>query len=178
VRPGDESGAGGKGEGHMRASRTDRDRVVDVLKGAFIQERLAEGELDDRIGRALAARTWDELDALIADIPAGPHLARPPAPAPWGVAGPVPAGPGPAQPPPAAQASLRPESLIQDEPVSRSMKAVVAGMGMVIVMSGVTTGVVAGPGPGVVIACLVAGAVFVTLWVIACYGVVRERPRR
>jgi hypothetical protein len=172
VRPGDESGAGGKGEGHMRASRTDRDRVVDVLKGAFIQERLAEGELDDRIGRALAARTWDELDALIADIPAGPHLARRSAPAPSGLA-----EPGPAQPLPAAKASLRPESLIQNEPVSRSMKAVVAGMGMVIVMSGVTTGVVVGPGPGVVIGCLVAGAVFVTLWIIACYGVVRERPR-
>jgi hypothetical protein len=73
------------GQGHMRVSRADRERTVDVLKVAFVHERLTEDELDDRVGRALAARTYADLDALTADIPAGPDLA----PSPGSVAAPV-----------------------------------------------------------------------------------------
>jgi hypothetical protein len=55
----------------MRAADADRERVVSALKAAFVQGRLDEGELGARVGRALAARTYAELAALTADIPAG-----------------------------------------------------------------------------------------------------------
>lgn len=95
--PGDQSMAGGEGRACMRASRADRDQVIDVLKSAFVREQLTKDELNDRIGRALAARTYADLDPLTADIPAGPRpaprvpstlgavgpdLVRPPVPAP------------------------------------------------------------------------------------------------
>jgi len=48
----------------------DRERVVEVLKAAFVQGRLDKGELDARVGQAFASRTYAELAALTADIPA------------------------------------------------------------------------------------------------------------
>jgi len=54
----------------MRASHVDRERVVEVLKAAFVQGRLDKGELDARVGQAFASRTYAELAALTADIPA------------------------------------------------------------------------------------------------------------
>ena len=65
--------------GRLRAAHADRERVVEVLKAAFVQGRLDKGELDARVGRALASRTYAELAALTADIPADPaprHPAR------------------------------------------------------------------------------------------------------
>jgi Domain of unknown function (DUF1707) len=59
------------GRGHLRAAHADRERVIEVLKAAFAQGRLSTGELDDRVGRAFASRTYAELAALTADIPAG-----------------------------------------------------------------------------------------------------------
>jgi hypothetical protein len=56
----------------MRASHADREQVVEALKDAFVHDRLSKDELDARAGRALAARTWAELAALTADIPAAP----------------------------------------------------------------------------------------------------------
>src|SRR6516165_8806090 len=69
--PGDEKAAGGPGRGHFRASHADRERVIAVLKVAFIQGRLTKDEFDSRVGRALGSRTYAELAALTADIPAG-----------------------------------------------------------------------------------------------------------
>ena len=62
----------------MRASHADRERVIDVLKAAFVQGRLAKDEFDLRVGQTLASRTCAELAALTADIPAGLPAARPP----------------------------------------------------------------------------------------------------
>jgi Domain of unknown function (DUF1707) len=53
----------------MRASHADREQVVDALKDAFVHGRLTKDELDTRTGRALAARTYADLDAATADIP-------------------------------------------------------------------------------------------------------------
>ena len=53
-----------------RASRADRERVIDLLKAAFVQGRLDRDEFDARIGQALASRTYGELAAVTADIPA------------------------------------------------------------------------------------------------------------
>jgi hypothetical protein len=65
VRP--EPGAQAAG---LRASRADRERVIDLLKAAFVQGRLTRDEFDARIGQALASRTYAELAAVTADIPA------------------------------------------------------------------------------------------------------------
>ncbi|MCP2340042.1 DUF1707 SHOCT-like domain-containing protein [Actinomadura rupiterrae] len=57
------------GAGGLRASDRDRDQVLVRLHSAFAEGRLTEPELDERIERALAARTMAELSALSADLP-------------------------------------------------------------------------------------------------------------
>jgi len=59
------------GRGHLRASHADREQVIGALKAAFVQGRLAKDEFDLRVGQALAARTYAELAAVTADLPAG-----------------------------------------------------------------------------------------------------------
>jgi hypothetical protein len=70
---------------YLRASVTDRDRAIEVVKTSFAEGRLTKEELDLRIGHALAARYFPELMALIADLPVGPFGRlpwHPPTPAP------------------------------------------------------------------------------------------------
>ncbi len=54
------------------AGSADRERTVGVLRAGFTEGRLTQDELDDRVARAYAARTYRDLWALIADLPAGP----------------------------------------------------------------------------------------------------------
>jgi uncharacterized protein DUF1707 len=54
------------------AGSADRERAVGVLRAAFTEGRLTQDELDDRVERAYAARTYGDLWALIADLPTGP----------------------------------------------------------------------------------------------------------
>jgi Domain of unknown function (DUF4190)/Domain of unknown function (DUF1707) len=56
----------------MLAGSADRERTIDVLKAGFAEGRLTRAEFGDRIARVQAARTYGELGALIADLPAGP----------------------------------------------------------------------------------------------------------
>ena len=65
------------GRGHLRASHADREQVIGVLKAAFVQGRLGNDELNARVGHALAARTYADLAALTADLPAGLAAAEP-----------------------------------------------------------------------------------------------------
>ena len=58
--------------GRLRASDTDRERAVDVLKSAFAEGRLTKDEYDDRMARIFASRTYGELGALTCDLPTGP----------------------------------------------------------------------------------------------------------
>jgi len=74
VRP--EPGAQAAAAG-LRASRADREQVIDLLKTAFVQGRLDRDEFDVRIGQAVASRTYGELAAVTADIPAGLIAALP-----------------------------------------------------------------------------------------------------
>jgi hypothetical protein len=67
----------------LRASHADREQVIDTLKAAFVQGRLAKDEFDTRIGATFASRTYAELAAITADIPAG--LAAIPADIPAGL---------------------------------------------------------------------------------------------
>jgi Domain of unknown function (DUF1707) len=71
----------------LRLSDADRDRAAAELGEHFQAGRLTADELDDRVGRALQARTAADLAPLFADLPA-----KPPA-----VTGPSPAGPAPAR---------------------------------------------------------------------------------
>jgi hypothetical protein len=64
--------------------------VIDLLKAAFVQGRLDKDELDLRVGRVLASRTYADLDALTADIPA--VLLRPQLPEPARETASAPAG--------------------------------------------------------------------------------------
>ena len=54
------------------AGSADRERTVGVLRAAFTEGRLSRDELDDRVARAYSARTYGDLWALVADLPAGP----------------------------------------------------------------------------------------------------------
>lgn len=58
------------GPGGLRASHVDRDRVADQLRIAAGDGRLSPEELDERLELALTARTYAELAALVADLPA------------------------------------------------------------------------------------------------------------
>lgn len=76
--PGDELAAGAPDRSRMRASHADREHVIGTLKAAFVQGRVTKGELVVRVGQALDSRTYAELAALTADIPAGAIGAQPP----------------------------------------------------------------------------------------------------
>jgi len=68
---GDGMSADPAGCGHLRASHIDREHAVGMLRAAFVQGRLTKDEFDARVGQALTARTYAELAALAADLPAG-----------------------------------------------------------------------------------------------------------
>jgi hypothetical protein len=116
----------------MRVSRADRERAVDVLKAAFVHERLTEDEFSDRVGRALVARTYADLDALTADIPARLDLA----PSRGSVAAPV----------------RRPGSPARNRSAVRAVKIGASGVAAVTVAMSVAVAVLGNPGAAVVVA--------------------------
>src|SRR5947209_12304899 len=63
--------------GRYRASHDDRDRVIELLKSAFVEGRLAKDEFDERVGEAMASRTYAELATLTDDIPPPREVVRP-----------------------------------------------------------------------------------------------------
>ena len=69
--------AAAAGDGRLRASDADREHVLDLLKAAFVQGLLTKDEFDMRVSRTFASRTYAELTALVADIPAGLIGAQP-----------------------------------------------------------------------------------------------------
>lgn len=86
---------GGGNSPEVRASDQERDAVLQRVQQAFAEGRLDDGEFDERMRAALAARTHAELDLLLTDLPAGVPTASPavtgPAPGKWAIAykGPV-----------------------------------------------------------------------------------------
>ena len=54
------------------AATADRERTVGVLRAGFAEGRLTQEELDERVAQAYAARTYEQLWALTADLPTGP----------------------------------------------------------------------------------------------------------
>jgi hypothetical protein len=68
-------------EGETRASDADRDAAAGLLNEAFAEGRLTADEHDQRLSAAYAARTWEQLRQLIADLPAPPGATQSAAPA-------------------------------------------------------------------------------------------------
>src|SRR5262245_24021776 len=66
--PGNEMPERAADGGHFRASQADRERAVEVLKTAFVDERLTKDAFDLRVDQALAARTYAELAAVTSDL--------------------------------------------------------------------------------------------------------------
>jgi hypothetical protein len=54
----------------LRASDADREQVAERLRQATTEGRLLPEEFEDRLGAALSARTYGELAAVVADLPA------------------------------------------------------------------------------------------------------------
>lgn len=54
--------------GGLRASDADRDQVAALLGAAYAEGRLTHEEHDERLGQVLAARTFDDLIPLTADL--------------------------------------------------------------------------------------------------------------
>src|SRR5579859_2715368 len=73
-----ESEPGGEvARSELRASHEDRDRVVELLRVSAGDGRLTAEELDERLERAMTARTYGELARLVADLPATGLAAAP-----------------------------------------------------------------------------------------------------
>jgi hypothetical protein len=79
--PGDEMAARTGDGGRLRASHADREQVIGILKTAFVQGLLNKDEFDLRVGQAFGSRTYADLAAVTADIPAGLAAAQPLEPA-------------------------------------------------------------------------------------------------
>ncbi len=54
---------------NIRASDADRDRIATALREDLAEGRLTTEEFDERLDKALAAKTLGELDGLMADLP-------------------------------------------------------------------------------------------------------------
>jgi hypothetical protein len=65
----------------MRVSDVDRDTAAGLLNAAFAEGRLTVDEHGQRVEAAYAARTWQQLHQLTADLPTPPGAARPMVPA-------------------------------------------------------------------------------------------------
>jgi hypothetical protein len=58
------------GRSALRASDADRERVADRLREAAAEGRILTEELEQRLEASFAARTYGQLDAVLADLPA------------------------------------------------------------------------------------------------------------
>jgi hypothetical protein len=79
-------GASGAGP-QILASDADRDRAAELLNAAFAEGRLTAGEHGERVRAAYAARSWQQLRELTADLPAQDQVAARPAAGPGMFAG-------------------------------------------------------------------------------------------
>ena len=57
---------------NLRASDADREHIAERLRHATAEGRLLAEELEHRLGTVFSARTYGELDAVVADLPAAP----------------------------------------------------------------------------------------------------------
>jgi hypothetical protein len=65
-------------EAQTRASDADRDAAASLLNEAFAEGRLTAAEHDQRLSAAYAARSWQQLHELTADLPTASAAATEP----------------------------------------------------------------------------------------------------
>jgi hypothetical protein len=58
--------------GSLRVGHGEREQLIQVLMQQYAEGRLTAAELDERSGRARQARTYADLDPLVADLPVPP----------------------------------------------------------------------------------------------------------
>lgn len=62
----------------LRVGDDDRERVAGILRDQHVAGRIDTDELQDRLDSCYAAKTYGELDALVADLPAQDTARRAP----------------------------------------------------------------------------------------------------
>lgn len=68
----------------LRAADSDREAVADILREQHLAGRLDSDELQERIDRCYSAKTYADLDAVVADLPhEQPQPSRVRGPWPW-----------------------------------------------------------------------------------------------
>lgn len=67
----------------LRASDHDRDAIGDILRRQHVAGRLDADEFAERYGRCLEAKTYAQLDGLVADLPFDGRAPYQPGPAAW-----------------------------------------------------------------------------------------------
>src|SRR3954470_12240759 len=60
----------------LRVGDAEREAVGDILRREHLAGRIDNEEFDERVTRCLAAKTYDELDELIRDLPGEPDPRR------------------------------------------------------------------------------------------------------
>jgi hypothetical protein len=60
----------------LRVGDSEREAVAGVLREQHLQGRLTSDEFQERLDRCFAAKTYGDLDALVADFPAGDDRSR------------------------------------------------------------------------------------------------------
>jgi hypothetical protein len=65
----------------MRVSNDDRERVAQVLHNAMAEGRLTVNELEERLDKVYASKTFGDLEPVLRDLPVGSPLASLPVPA-------------------------------------------------------------------------------------------------
>ena len=78
AEPEDQMAVAAARRGRLRASHADREHAIDMLKVAFVHGWLTKEEFDARVARAFASRTYAELAAVTAGIPARQIADQPP----------------------------------------------------------------------------------------------------
>jgi len=71
----------GSGHGQIRAADADRDHVAGILGTAYSEGRLSKDEYDARLEAGMAARTYADLDQVVADLPVRAPMPAPAQPA-------------------------------------------------------------------------------------------------
>lgn len=77
----------------MRISNDDRERVARVLNDAMAEGRLTVNELEERLDKVYAAKTFGDLEPLLRDLPVGHQTAHVTLPPPAAGTSPVPLSP-------------------------------------------------------------------------------------
>ncbi|MCP3821604.1 DUF1707 domain-containing protein [Streptomyces sp. A3M-1-3] len=58
----------------LRIGHAEQEQALERLKTAFAEGRLDQAEFENRVGRTVAARTEDQLGAVLAGLPAAADL--------------------------------------------------------------------------------------------------------